>query len=136
MKKFKVLILAIIAAFALCLFAACNESDGAVDPVVICANDETFTYENKTLLDYMDYLQSKEELSFTVDDGMVTSINGKSNTSNSYWMLYTSDSENANYDWGTYDNDGEIYGSSTLGAGTLAVKKGCVYVWAYQSFKL
>lgn len=136
MKKFKVLILALIAAFALCLFTACNNSDGAVDPVVICANDETFTYEDKTLLDYMNYLQSKEALSFTVDDGMVTSINGKSNTTNSYWMLYTSDTENANNDWGTYNNNGEIYGSATLGAGTLAVKKDCVYVWSYQSFNL
>lgn len=136
MKKFKVLILALIAAFALCLFAACNNSDGAVDPVVICANDEAFTYEDKTLLDYMNYLQSKEALSFTVDDGMVTSINGKSNTTNSYWMLYTSDTENANNDWGTYNNNGEIYGSATLGAGTLAVKKDCVYVWSYQSFNL
>lgn len=134
MKKFKVLLLALIAAFALCLFAACNKNGGAVDPVVITANDESFVYENKTLLDYMSYLQGKEELSFTVDNGMVTSINGKSNTTNSYWMLYTSDTENANNDWGTYNYNGEIYGSATLGAGALTVKENCVYVWAYQTF--
>lgn len=134
MKKFKVLLLALIAAFALCLIAACNKNDGAVDPVVITANDESFIYENKTLLDYMNYLKSKDELSFTVDDGMVTSINGKSNTTNSYWMLYTSDTENANNAWGTFNYDGEIYGSATLGAGALTVKENCVYVWAYQTF--
>ncbi len=50
----------------------------------------------------MNYLQGKNELAFTVNDGMVTSINGISNTSNSYWMLYTSDTDNANSDWGTY----------------------------------
>lgn len=134
MKKFKVLLLALIAAFALCLFAACNNSDGAVDPVVITANDETFNYESKTLLDYMDYLQSKEELSFTANDGMVTSVNGKSNTTKSYWMLYTSDTESANNDWGTYDYNGEIYGSAKLGAGALAVKKNYTYIWVYQTF--
>lgn len=133
MKKFKVILLAFIAAFTLCLLTACNEN-GGIDPVIITADDENFAYENKTLLDYMNFLQSKEELIFTVKDGMVTSINGKSNTSNSYWMLYTSDTENANADWGTYNNNGEIYGSATLGAGTLTVKKDCIYVWAYQTF--
>lgn len=136
MKKFKAVILsALIAVFALCLFAACNDkTDGAVNPVVITANDESFIYENKTLLDYMYYLQGKGGLTFTVDDGMVTSLNGKSNTTNSYWMLYTSDTENANNDWGTYNNNGASYGSATLGAGALTVKKNCIYVWVYQTF--
>ena len=49
-------------------------------------------------------------------------------------MLYTSDTENANADWGKFDNNGEIYGSAALGAETLAVKENCVYVWAYETF--
>lgn len=135
MKKFNIMLLALIAAFALCcIFPACDENGGTVDPVVITANDESFIYENRTLLDYMNYLLSKEELFFTVDDGMITSINGKSNTSKSYWMLYTSDTENANNGWGTYNNAGEIYGSAMFGAGTLAVKENCIYVWVYQTF--
>ncbi len=36
MKRFKVIISVMMAAFALCcLFAACNEDDGAVEPVII-----------------------------------------------------------------------------------------------------
>ncbi len=134
MKKLKILLLVLTAVMALSLFTACNNEGGSIAPVVITANDKSFTYENKTLLDYMSYLQDNGKLSFTVKDGMVTSINGKSNTTNSYWMLYTSDTENANTDWGKYDNNGEIYGSAALGAETLAVKENCVYVWAYETF--
>lgn len=135
MKRFKVIILVMMAAFALCcLFAACHDDDGTVEPVVITASDESFVYENKTLLDYMNYLQGKNELAFTVNDGMVTSINGISNTSNSYWMLYTSDTDNANSDWGTYNDGGAIYGSATLGAAALVIKENCIYAWVYQTF--
>ncbi len=134
MKKLKILLLVLTAVMALSLFTACNNDGGSIAPVVITANDKSFTCENKTLLDYMSYLQDNGKLSFTVKDGMVTSINGKSNTTNSYWMLYTSDTENANADWGKFDNNGEIYGSATLGAETLAVKENCVYVWAYETF--
>ena len=76
---------------ALSLFTACNNDDGSIAPVVITANDKSFTYENKTLLDYMSYLQDNGKLSFTVKDGLVTSITVKSNTTNSYWLLYTRD---------------------------------------------
>ena len=47
--------------------------------------------ENTTLLNYMNALQEKDELSFTIENGMVTSIGDKANTTNFYWMLYTSD---------------------------------------------
>ena len=135
MKRFKVIISVMMAAFALCcLFAACHDDDGTVEPVVITASDESFVYEDKTLLDYMNYLQGKNELAFTVNDGMVTSINGISNTSNSYWMLYTSDTDNANSDWGTYNDGGAIYGSATLGAAALVIKENCIYAWVYQTF--
>ena len=57
-----------------------------------------------------------------------------SDSSYSYWMLYTSDSENANQEWGTFEYEDSIYGSATLGADALIVKEDCIYIWAYQTF--
>ena len=131
MKKLFALIPACLLLAACCLFAACGEKP---DPVVITADDPSFEYNDKTLKDYMDYLQENGELSYTISNGMVTEINGTANTTNSYWMLYTSDSENANEAWGTLEHEGAVYGSSMLGAESLTVKENCVYVWAYQTF--
>ncbi len=132
MKKFLTLLTSVLAIIACCFIAAC--ADETTQPVVITASDSSFEYDGKTLNDYMEYLQEDGELTFTVSGGMVTSINGKSNTTNSYWMLYTNDTENSNEAWGTFEHEGQIYGSATLGAQTLAVKQGCIYVWAYQTF--
>ena len=68
MKKLKILLLVLTAVMALSLFTACNNDGGSIAPVVITANDKSFTYENKTLLDYMSYLQDNGKLSFTVKD--------------------------------------------------------------------
>ena len=58
------------------------------------------------LLDVMNELQAKGELSFEVDaTKMVTSINGKENPADwsACWMLYTSDADFSNETYGTYD---------------------------------
>lgn len=133
MKKFFVLIASLIAVFACCFAVACNGNKES-DTVVITANDSSFDFDGKTLKDYMDDLQEKGKLTYSINNGMVTAINGKSNTTNSYWMLYTNDSENSNESWGTLEYGGVIYGSATSGAETLALKENCVYVWAYQTF--
>lgn len=133
MKKFLTAISTFIAILACCLFAACNKNT-TVDPVVIKADSAVFEYNDKTLKDYMDFLQGEGELTYTIADGMVTAINGKSNTTKSFWMLYTDDSENANSTWGTFEYESVTYGSATLGAEALAVKEGCTYIWAYQTF--
>lgn len=65
---------------------------------------------------------------------MVVSINGKTNTTKSFWMLYTSDAENANREWGKFEYEDSTYGSATLGADALIVKENCIYIWAYQTF--
>lgn len=132
MKKFLTALTLTLAVFACCLIAACGEK--TVDPVVIKTDDTAFEYSDKTLKDYMDYLQDDGKLTYTVSDGMVTEINGTSNTANSFWMLYTGDTENANDAWGTYEYQGETYGSAVSGAEALTVKENCVYIWVYQTF--
>lgn len=137
MKKFLTLFASILAIFACCLVAACGDKEPIkVDEntVIITASDSSFDFDEKTLKEYMDYLQKNQKFTYSINNGMITAINGKSNTSNSYWMLYTSDSENANQEWGTFEYEDSIYGSATLGADALIVKEDCIYIWAYQTF--
>ena len=112
------------------VFFSCKED--TVEPVVI-KTGETVT-EDTTLLAYMTELENAGELDFELKDGMVTELNGKANTANSFWMLYTSDTANANTAWGSYEYEGQTLGSATLGAETLIIAKSTVYIWVYQSF--
>lgn len=84
----------------------------------------------------MEELQADGAMNFTVQSGMVTSINGKANPADfsSCWMLYTSDTEMSNTAWGEIDYNGGKLGSAVLGADALPVAEGEIYVWYYQSF--
>ncbi|MBD5632272.1 MAG: DUF4430 domain-containing protein [Clostridia bacterium] len=134
MKKLSALILSVLAC---CFIAACAVRDPVkVDEnsVIITATDSSYDFNGKTLKDFMDYLQEGGKLTYSVNNGMVTSVNGKANTLNSYWMLYTNDTENSNTEWGTVDYEGEVYGSATLGAESLIIKESSTYIWVYQTF--
>jgi len=84
----------------------------------------------------MNQLVQKGELTCTIKDGMVTSINGIDNPVDysSCWMLYTSDTENANSTWGTVEYEGVEYGSAISGAEKLKIKADQLYIWVFQSF--
>ena len=90
----------------------------------------------ENLMSVMEELQADGLMNFTVQAGMVTSINGKANPADfsSCWMLYTSDAEMSNSAWGEIDYNGEKLGSAVLGADSLPVVEGEVYVWYYQAF--
>ena len=127
------LVSAVLTLFSLVALAGCKKSPVTADEntVVIQASAE---HGGKTLLSVMEELQAAGELSFTVSDGMIVELNGTEQTASSYWMLYTSDKENANEQWGTFEYEGEVLGSAVSGAGELAVKEGCLYIWAFESF--
>ena len=94
------------------------------------------TEGEETLMTVMEALQEKGQMSFTVQAGMITSVNGKANPADfsSCWMLYTSDEEMSNAAWGEIDYNGGKLASSMLGADMLPVAEGEIYVWYYQSF--
>lgn len=133
-KKWLALLLCVIAAvFGVC-FTACNKNDD-VEPVVITVSEAA---ENESLLDYMNGLQEDGKLTFTYSmstyGAYITSINGISAATNTYWALYTNDT-NADVNSGlTYDYNGETLSYSNLGASGLEVVNGCVYVWVYTTF--
>lgn len=135
MKKLAAALFALVAALACMAFAACTDSNvGGDENTVVITVAEDYDVEGKTLKDYMDYLVAEDELAYEISDGMIVSLNGKANTTNSYWMLYTSDEANANTAWGTIEYDGHTYGSATIGAPSLPLAEGAVYVWSYQTF--
>ena len=133
MKKFIAFAISIIAIVACAFITACKSEN--VEPVIFKADSESFDFNNKTLLDYMNYLQDEGEFTFVMgSDGMIKSINGKENTLKSYWMLYTDDAENANNAWGTYEHEGVIYGSAIAGAREQKLTENCTYIWVYTTF--
>ena len=84
----------------------------------------------------MNQLAQQGELSCTISDGMITSINGIENPADfsSCWMLFTSDTENSNSGWGIIEYQGQEYGSAISGAEMLTIKADHLYIWVFQSF--
>ena len=126
----------ILALIFLCSLTACKKEPVKVDgdSVIITARSSEYDIEGKTLYEFMQIISEDEKLEFTLSNGMVSSINGKDNGTNSFWMLYTDDEENSNTAWGTVEYEGKIYASAALGATELLVKDGATYIWIYQTF--
>lgn len=131
-RKFVSLVSLVLAALALLALAGCHTSSVTAD--VDVAIEVSAEQDGMTLLSVMEELQAAGELTFTVSDGMVVELNGTKQTPSNYWILYTSDKENANEQWGTFEYEGEVLGSAVSGAGELIVKEGCLYIWAFENF--
>ena len=141
MKKWLAVLLTVVTLFAL---ACCGQSNGEAKTVATVAKDENtlaITVEelsgDVTLLALMEDLQEGGEFVFEADlTGMVQSIEGKANPADwsACWMLYTSDAEMANEEWGTVEYGGAVYGSAIVGASALYVVAGATYVWSYVVF--
>ena len=136
MKKLLTLALTFLLTLTLALVTACEN-----EPLVIKESDEFVVVKvetDKTDLTLANYMASLEEYKdmFTIENGMVVSINGIKNASDwsACWMLYTDDAEFSNADWGVVVVDGVTYYSATLGAESLVVKGGCTYIWQAQTF--
>ena len=115
---------------------ACKKEVEITDEAVIIRVDISKVEEGATLKDYMDYLNREGKLSYEASSGMVLSINGKSGNASTYWMLYTSDTQNSNAQWGSCVYEGETYYSASLGFEQLVVKDGELYIWTLQSMAL
>ena len=141
MKKLLSLLLTVVAIFAL---SSCGLSNGGAKTVATVVKEENtvvITVEELegacTLLALMEELQEEGKLTFTVDlTGMVQSMEGKANPADwsACWMLYTSDKELSNTEWGTIEYESTMYASAIVGAESLTVSVGEYYIWAYVSF--
>lgn len=135
MKKTVALLLCVMLFCALlCGCGAKTKVLKETDEFIVITPSEDFV--GKTLKDCMDDIKTRGELEFTVNNGMISSINGIDNPADySYcWMLYTDDAENSNDAWGTVVYEGKTYASATLGAESLVIAEDCVYIWVYTKF--
>ena len=140
-KKILACLLAALLLMNILLLAGCQS-----EPLVIKESDTCIVLKvteeaiggntDMVLIDYMDTLVKEGKLTCTIENGMVTSINGIDNPADfsSCWMLYTSDADNSNAAWGTVEFEGNQYGSAISGAETLKIKAGQLYIWVYKSF--
>ncbi len=125
------------------LLSSCNKKDSYVVKdsdtcIAIFVNEDLLDRkDDMPLVDYMTKLKENGELDFTIENGMVVSINGFKNTADfsKCWMLYTSDTEYSNPSWGTVVYNENEYGSAMLGADALLVKPDTLYIWVYNSIK-
>ena len=126
----------------LCCLASCKQTQGEAKAIVEQTTETMVVIkvneaeDGATLLSVMEALRSEEKLSFELASGMISSINGKANPADysSCWMLYTSDTEMANTEWGTTEYHGNTLGSAILGADALTVIADAYYIWVYQTF--
>ena len=124
---------------SVCCMVSCGSDNvkatvlDSYDDLVAIKIDET---DGKaTLNDVMENLQKADKIAYQTDaTGMITAIGGVENGANSYWMLYTTDAEFSNAEWGTCSYAGKDLQSAILGAASLVVKAGEIYVWSYQTF--
>lgn len=138
-KQFKLLATFICFIVAFATVACGKESDFEY---AITADLSAYEFESETitLLDYMNKLAKDGEMTFSMSGSgemtMITSINGKEQTTKSYWMLYTNDDTAgvASTEYGSYEYAGQTLGMANFGVASLNVKDGCVYVWVYQTF--
>ena len=137
LRKALSLLLALTTLLMLVTLVSCNK-----EPVVVKDSDTCIVIrvpedaEEMLLMDYMEILRERGELTFATQNGMITSIGDIENPADfsSCWMLYTSDAELSNSAWGTVEYDGVEYGSAVVGAEALTVKPGCLYIWAFITF--
>ena len=140
-KKILACLLAALLLMNILLLAGCQS-----EPLVIKESDTCIVLKvteeaiggntDMVLIDYMDTLVKEGKLTCTIENGMVTSINGIDNPADfsSCWMLYTSDADNSNAAWGTVEFEGNQYGSASSGAETLKIKADQLYIWVFKSF--
>ena len=88
-----------------------------------------------TLFNVMEEL-SKDDFTYELSGTMVSKINGTENAADfsACWMLYTSDSEMGNSEWGTYDFQNVTCLSASVGGDALTVSAGAYYIWVYTTF--
>lgn len=142
MKRKLISFIALLATALLSVFCFVSCGGGTVMAEVVETTDALVvirvkeTDEKATLFDAMEVLKEENALQFELAGTMLKSLNGKANSADfsSCWMLYTSDDEMGNSAWGTYDYNGTVYKSATLGGEALIVSAGAYYVWVYVTF--
>jgi hypothetical protein len=140
-KKIIYILIAITMLCSILVLTSCEKEPLVIKDsdtyIIIKTNEKTLADEGEIfLIDYMADLKENGELEYTINNGMISSINGIENPADfsKCWMLYTSDIENSNSAFGTVEYQGKEYGSAVVGAEMLKLKPDQIYIWVFKSF--
>ena len=141
MKRRNVLVVALLTVVCV-LFGLVACKSGTGEARVLASEERTLVLQVEaaegkvTLLALMEELRAENQIDFKTSGTMISEINGVANAADlsSCWMLYTTDGGMANEAWGTLEYDGKILGSAIVGADSLVVTVGEIYIWSYQTF--
>ena len=139
-KRISILAWLIAAVCLLCSFG-CGTQKGSATVTVLTREENTLvltvsdTQGEFTLLNCLQSLAAEGEIEYETKGTMLTAIGGVKNddATFSYWMIYTSDTSNANAAWGSVEYNGATLSSAAKGISKLQVKDGCLYVFCYQT---
>lgn len=94
------------------------------------------TVEKETLADALAFLQEKGRLTYKMENGMLSTLNGKANAADfsSCWMVYSSDKELTDTSWGTVTYKDMTLGSTIVGVEELPLADGEYYAFSYDTF--
>jgi hypothetical protein len=127
----------------LCLFlgVACNQTTAKA--TILAAEEERIvisigeTNGEVTLAKVLDGLKTDGKITFTISSGMITSINGKENRTESAnsgysWMIYTSNTELSYAEYGSKTYGDTVCYSAAFGADGLKVAQGETVILSYD----
>ena len=100
----------------------------------VTAGDET-----KSLYDALAVLDEAGELSLEGSRSetgfFIESVNGTAMTDGAFWAVYTSlGGEYADASWGTFEYEGRVLASATLGVSGLPLEKGAYFALVYTVY--
>ena len=95
----------------------------------------------KFLIDYLDALQAKGEISYVAEDGawgkFITQINDRKADSSQgeSWFIYADDEENTTPAWGEYKVGEKTYYSTNYGVTSMPIKEGVTFVFMVSKYE-
>ena len=137
-RKITVFLLTLL---CLLLGVACNQTTAKAavlateEERIVISIDET--NGETTLAQVLESLQTDGKLTFTISGGMITSINGKQNRTESAnsgysWMIYTSNTQLSYAEYGSKTYGDTVCYSAAFGADGLKVAQGETVILSYD----
>ena len=137
-RKMAVFLLTLL---CLLLGGACNQATAKA--AVLAAEEERIvisideTHGEVTLVQVLNNLQADGKITFEISNGMITSINGKQNRTESAnsgysWMIYTSNTQLSYAEYGSKTYGDVVCYSAAFGADGLKVAQGETVILSYD----
>ena len=114
-------------------------SVSSVSNIIVISLDSTIMSDitGKHLIDYLNALVAKGYFDYTMEGGMVTTVNKITvdSTKNQFWAIYTDDEVNSSDLWAApIVIDGKTYNSASYGITDLPLTEGKSYIFKVSTW--